>query len=124
VEINLRRSDYSLEDIFSIKQISEQIGLSEDTLRYYEKIGLIPKVNRNNLGYRVYSLENKDLLTTILCLKHIGMTLDQIKLYTKIDSISERYEMLLRYKEKMQDQMAELQKFMEKKLKFMREHGL
>ena len=124
MEINLRRSDYSLEDIFSIKQISEQIGLSEDTLRYYEKIGLIPKVNRNNLGYRVYSLENKDLLTTILCLKHIGMTLDQIKLYTKIDSISERYEMLLRYKEKMQDQMAELQKFMEKKLKFMREHGL
>jgi len=124
VEINLRRSDYSLEDIFSIKQISEQIGLSEDTLRYYEKIGLIPKVNRNNLGYRVYSLENKDLLTTILCLKHIGMTLDQIKLYTKIDSISERYEMLLRYKEKMQDQMAELQKFMEKKLKFMRERGL
>jgi len=113
-----------LEDIFSIKQISEQIGLSEDTLRYYEKIGLIPKVNRNNLGYRVYSLENKDLLTTILCLKHIGMTLDQIKLYTKIDSISERYEMLLRYKEKMQDQMAELQKFMEKKLKFMRERGL
>ena len=113
-----------MEDIFSIKQISEQIGLSEDTLRYYEKIGLIPKVNRNNLGYRVYSLENKDLLTTILCLKHIGMTLDQIKLYTKIDSISERYEMLLRYKEKMQDQMAELQKFMEKKLKFMRERGL
>lgn len=124
MEINLRRSDYSLEDIFSIKQISEQIGLSEDTLRYYEKIGLIPKVNRNNLGYRVYSWENKDLLTTILCLKHIGMTLDQIKLYTKIDSISERYEMLLRYKEKMQDQMAELQKFMEKKLKFMRERGL
>lgn len=124
MEINLRRSDYSLEDIFSIKQISEQIGLSEDTLRYYEKIGLIPKVNRNNLGYRVYSLENKDLLTTILCLKYIGMTLDQIKLYTKIDSISERYEMLLRYKEKMQDQMAELQKFMEKKLKFMRERGL
>ena len=124
MEINLRRSDYSLEDIFSIKQISEQIGLSEDTLRYYEKIGLIPKVNRNNLGYRVYSLENKDLLTTILCLKHIGMTLDQIKLYTKIDSISERYEMLLRYKEKMQDQMAKLQKFMEKKLKFMRERGL
>ena len=124
MEINLRRSDYSLEDIFSIKQISEQIGLSEDTLRYYEKIGLIPKVNRNNLGYRVYSLENKDLLTTILCLKHIGMTLDQIKLYTKIDSISERYEMLLRYKEKMQDQMTELQKFMEKKLKFMHERGL
>ena len=124
MEINLRRSDYNLEDVFSIKQISEQIGLSEDTLRYYEKIGLIPKVNRNNLGYRVYSLENKDLLTTILCLKHVGMTLDQIKLYTKIDSISERYEMLLRYKEKMQDQMAELQKFMEKKLKFMRERGL
>ena len=124
MEINLRRSDYSLEDIFSIKQISEQIGLSEDTLRYYEKIGLIPKVNRNNLGYRAYSLENRDLLNTILCLKHIGMTLDQIKLYTKIDSISERYEMLLRYKEKMQDQMAELQKFMGKKLKFMRERGL
>ena len=113
-----------MEDIFSIKQISEQIGLSEDTLRYYEKIGLIPKVNRNNLGYRAYSLENRDLLNTILCLKHIGMTLDQIKLYAKIDSISERYEMLLRYKEKMQDQMTELQKFMEKKLKFMREHGL
>ena len=119
MEINLRRSDYSLEDIFSIKQISEQIGLSEDTLRYYEKIGLIPKVNRNNLGYRVYSLENKDLLTTILCLKHVGMTLDQIKLYAKLNTISERYEMLLTHKKNIEDQMSELQRIIEIKLKAM-----
>ena len=108
-----------MEDTFSIKQISQQIGLSEDTIRYYEKIELLPKVKRNDIGYRAYSLEDRELLNSIVCLKNAGMTLDQIKQYAKLNTISERYEMLLTHKKNIEDQMSELQRIIEIKLKAM-----
>ena len=38
-----------------ISEVSEQSGISSDTLRYYERIGLIPPVNRNEKGIRDYN---------------------------------------------------------------------
>lgn len=43
----------------NIKMVSEQFGLTADTLRYYEKIGLIPPVKRNKNGVRDYSEDDK-----------------------------------------------------------------
>jgi DNA-binding transcriptional MerR regulator len=39
----------------TIKEVSEKYAITIDTLRYYERIGLLPEVQRNNSGYRVYS---------------------------------------------------------------------
>lgn len=108
-----------MDKTYSIKQISQQIGLSEDTIRYYERIELLPKVKRNNIGYRAYSLKDRDLLNNIVCLKNTGMTLNQIRLYVKLNTISERYKMLLTHKKNIEEQMNELQRIIEIKLKIM-----
>ena len=99
--------------------VRPQIGLSEDTIRYYEKIEPLPKIKRDNIGYRAYSLEDRELSEGIVCLKNIGMTLNQIKLYAKLNTMPEKYKMLLTYKKNIEDQLNKLQRIIEMKLKMM-----
>lgn len=44
----------------NIKEISEEFDLSRDTLRYWERVGLLPKIKRNASGYREYSETDKN----------------------------------------------------------------
>jgi DNA-binding transcriptional MerR regulator len=107
-----------LEDIFSIKQLSEQIGINGDTILYYEKIGILPKIERNTRGHRVYGLEHKTRLDLTICLKKAGMSLEEIKKYLQLTNL-ERNQMLLNHKKKLEEQMKEVQRIIEIKLKSM-----
>lgn len=65
-----------------IREASLLSGLSESTLRYYEQIGIIPRVMRDpGSGHRVYSDRDIDLLQTVSCLNAVGMPLDSIRRY-------------------------------------------
>ena len=63
---------------YSIGEFSKIVGLSEHTLRFYEKEGLI-KVNRDNNNVRIYSDENKLWIESLLHLKNTGMSLKDMK---------------------------------------------
>ena len=102
---------------FTIKQISDQTGLNQATIRYYEKIGLINHVKRNSIGRRVYDIQDRDIINSIVCLKKTGMTLDEITSYMKLENVSEKYKMLQEHKKKINSQMTELQRIIELKLK-------
>ena len=60
----------------TIGEASEKTGLSADTLRYYEKIGLIPPVPRRENGLRDYGAETIKLVALIQRLKETGMQLE------------------------------------------------
>ena len=65
-----------------IREAALLSGLSESTLRYYEQIGIIPRVMRDpGSGHRVYSDRDIDLLQTVSCLNAVGMPLDSIRRY-------------------------------------------
>lgn len=64
---------------FRIGDISERLGLSADTLRYYEKIGLLPKVNRTAAGIRVYSNKDISRLKFIQRAQKMNFSLAEIK---------------------------------------------
>jgi MerR family copper efflux transcriptional regulator len=64
---------------FSIKQTSEQTGLTGDTIRYYEKIGLLPRAERKANGHRMYHSDDITTMKRITCLKIAGMSLDDMK---------------------------------------------
>jgi DNA-binding transcriptional MerR regulator len=106
-------------DTFSIKQIAEQSGISEDTIRYYEKIGLLPRPKRKGNGHRVYHSADIDIMLIITCLKKTGMSLDEMKLYMQHSSeddrktLKERNAVLQDHKNKIKDQMAHLQKIVD-----------
>lgn len=62
-----------------IGDFAKQSGVSADTLRYYEKIGLIKAAHRSAGGYREYGEENLETIRFILSAKSLGFTLDTIQ---------------------------------------------
>lgn len=63
------------EQCFTIKQTAGQTGITEDTIRYYEKIGLLPRAERKDNGHRIYRQEDINTIRLIACLKKTGMLL-------------------------------------------------
>ncbi|MCD8163942.1 MAG: MerR family transcriptional regulator [Synergistaceae bacterium] len=68
----------------TISEAAERTGLSEDTLRYYERIGLIPPVPRTESELRAYSGEMIEWINFIQQFKEIGMPLEAILNYVKL----------------------------------------
>jgi DNA-binding transcriptional MerR regulator len=68
----------------TIKEVSETYGLSQDTLRYYERVGMIPRVTRSQSGHRNY--QEKDLAWVELakCLRNAGLTVEAIVEYVRL----------------------------------------
>jgi len=67
---------------YTIKEASDQCGLPESTLRYYESIGIIDAVTRDESSkHRVYSEENINLLDAIACLNATGLSIDDMRTY-------------------------------------------
>ena len=65
--------------MYKIGEVTERTGLSADTLRYYEKIGLLPGVSRNDSGIRLYSDKNLSRLNFIKRAQHMNFKLEEIK---------------------------------------------
>lgn len=67
-----------------IKEMAERTGLTDATLRYYERIGLMPPVPRKRGGVRQYKDSHVQYVSVIQCLKASGMSLDDIQAYMKL----------------------------------------
>lgn len=84
---------------FSINKVSNILNVSQHTLRYYEKLGIINVARRGTTNIRVYSQKDIEWLKYIIALKDIGFSLEDIKNYSllkKDDSatLSKRRELL------------------------------
>lgn len=100
---------------YTIKQASELTNLTPVTLRYYDKQGLLPLMERGESGYRMFSDGDIAMLKVIECLKKSGMSIKDIRQFSEWvlmgdDSLQERYEMFLERKKAVEAQMDELQK--------------
>lgn len=113
------------ENVSSIKQAAEFTGLSEDTIRYYEKIGLLPYADREANGRRKYNKHQVTGMFFLQRLKSTRMTINEMKhfqeLYEKGSStIPERVSILIEHKNKIQDEidrLLETQRVIEYKIK-------
>ncbi|WP_446897057.1 MerR family transcriptional regulator [Clostridium sp. LBM24168] len=99
---------------YSIGEISEMLNISISTLRYYDKEGLLPLVNRTPGNMRIFDDTDVECLKMIECLKNTGMPLKDIKQFfewcEKGDStIEQRYDLFIHQKEKTEKQIALLQ---------------
>jgi len=68
----------------NMREFSAQSGLSAHTLRYYEKIGLLPGIQRNASGHRAFTSRDLEWVNFIVRLKDTGMSLDNILAYSKL----------------------------------------
>lgn len=99
----------------NIKEVSEKFEMSADTLRYYEKIGLIPRINRNASGIRDYSNQDLAHIEFIKCMRQAGLGIDvlstYVSLYSEGDSTAnQRKDILVKQKEMLLLKMQDLQK--------------
>lgn len=65
----------------SISEASAKFNIPESTLRYYEKKGLLPLIERDEAGRRLFSEDQMALLETVICLKNTHMPISSIKQY-------------------------------------------
>ena len=68
----------------TIKQVCQRYGLTQDTLRYYEKIGVIPPVHRSASGSRDYDGHDRGWVENAVCLRSAGVPGESIAEYVKL----------------------------------------
>lgn len=70
--------------ILNITQVANQFGLAASTLRYYERVGLIPPVNRKESGVRDYDQDDINWIDFIKCMRDAGLTIEALIEYTTL----------------------------------------
>lgn len=103
---------------YSIGEISKMLNISISTLRYYDKEGLLPLVNRTEGNIRVFDDSDIECLNMIECLKTTGMSLKDIKRFFEWceigdSTIDQRFDLFREQKEKTEQQIARLNKALE-----------
>ncbi len=98
-----------------IAEVSEHYGLSADTLRYYERIGLIPPVTRNDSGMRDYSDLDVRRVEFIKCMRSAGLPvevlIDYMALVQRGDrTVEARKEILIEQRNLLMARIQEMQK--------------
>ena len=98
-----------------IAEVSAQYGISADTLRYYERVGLIPPVHRNEGGIRDYNELDLRRVDFIKCMRSAGLPvevlIDYVALVQQGDrSIEARKEILIEQRDLLMARMSEMQK--------------
>lgn len=98
----------------NIKKVSELTGVSADTIRYYERIGLIPPVTRNQSGVRNFSDRDISVLEFVRFFRGAGVSveslIDYIGLVEQGDStIGARLAILQEEREKLEERVSKLQ---------------
>ncbi|UZJ78633.1 MerR family transcriptional regulator [Fictibacillus sp. KU28468] len=95
----------------SISEAAAKFNITESTLRYYEKKGLLPLIERDEAGRRLFSEDQISLLETVICLKNTHMPISGIKQY--IDWVVEgdktielRLEMMRNHKQSVLDEIS------------------
>jgi len=104
---------------YSIGKAAEMTGLSTFTLRYYEKEGLLPFVERTPSGTRCFKDSDFEWLAMIQCLKNTGMSIKDIREFVGWcmegdETLEKRLAMFLARKKEVEDKMVEFQHYLDK----------
>lgn len=96
-----------------INQAAEASGLSADTIRYYEKEGIVPPIHRDQSGHRSFTQDNIDWMIVLFWLRKTGMSMDVMSRYAALvhagdHTIPERKTILRRHGELLAVRRAEL----------------
>jgi DNA-binding transcriptional MerR regulator len=110
----------------TVQQVAERTGLSEHTLRYYERIGLIPPVGRASNGHRRYSQLDVDRIRFVRGLRSTGMPIAEAQRYTDLarqgkSTLSERLAILEAHRRRLREKVQEYGDLLQK-LEYKTEH--
>ena len=98
---------------------SKKYELSEDTLRYYERIGLVPPVPRNKSGIRDYDTESCQWVELMKCMRSAGVQIEALIEYVALfqqgdETIGARKALLIEQRDQLVERMAEMQRSLDR----------
>lgn len=102
-----------------IAEVSKKFELSQDTLRYYERIGLIPRVNRNKSGIRDYTEEDCRWVEYIKCMRGVGLPIEILIEYVRLfqqgdETMNARKELLIEQRKQLITKMKDMENVLER----------
>lgn len=97
--------------MLSIAEASARSGLSVDTIRYYERMGMLPRLDRDARGWRAFTADALDWLVTLERLRATGMPLAEVRRFARLahaadpqEGVAERLAILERHAERLEAQ--------------------
>ena len=98
----------------TIAEASKKFELSQDTLRYYERVGMIPRVNRTPSGLRDYTEADCKWVELAKCMRSAGLPVDVMIEYSRLtqlgdETISARWKLLLAQRKQLLAQKATIE---------------
>lgn len=103
----------------TIKEVSSKYEISQDTLRYYERIGLIPHVNRNKSGIRNYNEEDCKWIEFAKCMRSAGLPIEVLIEYVELfqqgeETAEARKDLLIEQRNQLILRIEEMNKTLER----------
>ncbi len=98
----------------TIGQVSQKYDISPDTLRYYERIGLIPDVPRNASGIRDYDEASCGWIELMKCMRSAGVEIEMLRQYVALyrqgdETLEQRRQLLICQRERLQARLDTMQ---------------
>ncbi|EAX46488.1 transcriptional regulator, MerR family [Thermosinus carboxydivorans Nor1] len=103
----------------TITEVSEKFNIPQDTLRYYERIGLIPRVHRNKSGIRDYTEEDCKWVEFVKCMRNAGLPIEVLIEYVALfqqgdETIEARKQLLIEQREQLKKRIEDMQQTLER----------
>ncbi|GAB1155008.1 MerR family transcriptional regulator [Paenibacillus illinoisensis] len=103
---------------FTIKEASERLGCPAHKIRYYEKEGLLPYINRDQNGNRLFEEEHLEWMRVMSCFRATGMKVSVLKQMVNLamegaSTIPLRKAMLTQYKKELHQRQNDLNQALE-----------
>ena len=103
----------------TIAEVSKKYELSADTMRYYERIGLVPPVPRNKSGIRDYDTESCQWVELMKCMRSAGVQIEALIEYVALfqqgdETIGARKALLIEQRDQLVERMAEMQRSLDR----------
>ncbi len=100
---------------YTIGEVAKKMNVAPSTLRYYDKEGLLPFIQRSENGIRFFTEKDFEILSVIHCLKQTGISIKDIKRYIDMigegdKSIDARLELFRKEKESVENKIQEMER--------------
>lgn len=100
--------------LYTVGEMAKLLSISPSAIRYYDRVGLLPSVQRTKGGTRMFTEEDYEWLLVIHCLKESGLQLNDIREFIQLavrgdETLEERLALFIRQREIVRQQMADLQ---------------
>lgn len=90
------------------KEVVALMNISQDTLRYYEKVGVIPPVNRDENGYRIYNDSDLNWIYLVKNLRNAGVSIESLIEFCRLEQLPKNENIQAQQKQILNKQLEEL----------------